>query len=161
MNLETKRNAIMNSVSSSGGGIELLDTITVTEPMAKIDIEVDTSQYGTFFIVGDFNFNQASNNWIYFGVNGGYPYYFNFSVPLTISIPNATNFLVPIIITRTTDDYIVFNYSAVNSIVGTKINTSFSNVTHITLGTYSSSRYDVGTKLYLYGMRKSLTDIGE
>ena len=158
--LETKRNALMNSVaSSSGGGIELIDTITVTEPMAIINIEVDTSQYGTFFIVGDITFNQSSNNWVYFGVNGSFPYYYNFSIPQTISIPNATNFLVPIIITRTIDDYIVFN--STSNTVGTKINTSFSNVTHITLGTWGSSRYDVGTELKLYGMKESLTDIGE
>ena len=158
--LETKRNALLNSVASSGGGIELLDTITVTEPMEKINFEVDTSQYETFFIVGDITFNQASNNWIYFGVNGSYSSYYNFVVPQTISIPNATNFLVPIIITKTVDDYIGFDYSRVNTAVGTKINTSFSNVTHITLGTYGSSRYDVGTELKLYGMRESLTDLG-
>lgn len=149
----------MNRASEGSGGIELLDTIEVTEPMAKINIEVDTSQYGTFFIVGDITFNHASGNWVYFGVNGNPLSYDNFSVPQTISIPNATNFFVPIIITRTIDDYIVFNSTA-NTTLGTKFSTPFSNVTHLTLGTYGGSRYDVGTKLYLYGMKESLTDIG-
>lgn len=156
MNLETKRNALLNSVASSGGGIELLDTIEVTEPMAKINIEVDTSQYGTFFIVGDFNYNQASNNWVYIGVNNSTNQYYNKNLTQTFTIPSSY-WEMPIIFTKSTSGKTLNGTSD----FGREINTLWSDVLQLTLGNYQTSRYDVGTKLYLYGMKESLTDLGE
>ena len=157
--LEQKRNALLNSVaSSSGGGIEYIDTITVTETTEKINIEVDTSQYGTFFIVGDFNYNQANNNWVYLGVNNtAGTYYNNRALTQTFTIPSSY-WEMPIVFFKGTSDKAICGTNA----YGTNLNTLWENVTHLTLGVWasSSSRYDVGTKLYVYGMRESLGDIG-
>lgn len=146
----------MNRTSVGSGEIELLDTITVTEPMAKINIEVDTSQYGTFFIVGDFNFNQASNNWVYVGVNNIAHQYYNKNLAQAFTIPSSY-WEMPIVFFKGTSG----NAFCGTDIFGRDLNTLWENVTHLTLGNYQISRYDVGTKLYLYGMKESLTDLGE
>ena len=71
MNLETKRNALLNSVaSSSGGGIEYIDTITVETPTQNIDINVDTSTYKTFILKTDLTYGGGGQNYLYWGVNG-------------------------------------------------------------------------------------------
>ena len=129
----------MNSVASSGGGIEYIDTITVTEPMAIINIEVDTSQYGTFFIVGDFNYNQASNNWVYVGVNNSVSDYYNKGLTQTFTIPSSY-WQVPIMFFKGVNDKVTYATNA----IGQERNILWENVTHLTLGTYGSSRYDVG-----------------
>lgn len=54
--LEQKRNALLNSVASSGGGIEYIDTITVETPTKNIDINVDTSTYKTFILKADLTY---------------------------------------------------------------------------------------------------------
>ena len=162
MNLETKRNALMNSVaSSSGGGIELLDTITITEDTASIDFNVDTSTYQTFFLVGDITYNQASGNWLYFRVNGANQTYAQSQVPQTFLIPDATNFYSPFIYLKTVDNKMAIGY-AFRSGLGQnyKSNPNFDTITSIGLGSYQNSKYANGTKISLYGMRESITDLG-
>lgn len=160
--LETKRNALLNSVASSSGGIELLDTITITEDTASIDFNVDTNTYQTFFLVGDITYNQASGNWLYFRVNNANQSYANSQVPQTFSIPDATNFYSPIIYLKTVDNKMATCY-AYRSGLGQnyKSNVGFNTITSIGLGSYQNSKYTNGTKVSLYGMRESITDLGE
>ena len=158
--LETKRNALLNSVASSSGGIEYIDTVTISEDTEKINFNVDTSTFNTFFIVGDIVFNNASGNYIYFGVNNTTPKYYGPPVTQTLSIPNNSNMPLPFIVRKSIEGTVAFSFSLTNSL-GQIINTNWEDVTQITLGKYSSSRYANGTQLAIYGMRESLTDIGE
>ena len=156
--LETKRNAIMNSVASSGA-IELLETKTITEDTAIINFDVDTDTYKTFLIKGDFEFNQSSNNWIYLGINGSAGSggnYIDKNIGQTETIPSTDNKLAfPIIYSKGVSGNAVSNFRQ-NFPGGFIYSEQWENVTQISLGVYGTSRYANGTTLELYGMKENL-----
>ena len=146
MNLETKRNALLNSVVSSGGGIELLDTITVETPSQNIDINVDTSTYKTFILKADLTYS-GGGDYLYCGVNGTTTSSYLGTQNGIVQMPGSTNHRSIIFAENE-------NGNASNFFDGTQINTLWGNVNSLRLRMYSKSF--TGGTIEVYGMKQSV-----
>lgn len=156
--LEGKRNAMLNSVATGGGGspIEYITTISITEDTIVVNIPVDPSQYGTFIITADLVFTNASGNTIRFGPNGIAPVGPAQPFSKNATIPNTDATYFPIIVTSRIDNCVLFNFTTGNA-TGTPFSrVLFSNLRNITL---TANKFTTGTTFRLYGMKESLTTL--
>lgn len=145
MNLETKRNAIMNSVASSGGGIELIDTVEIGTPIQNIDIPLDTDSYGTFIFQFDLTYSGNAGNWVYIGVNGTTNFYWSFNNNV-VKIPNTTNANNLILAKDLSDNATYIN--------GSPLTTAWANVTTTRFHLYSNNF--TGGTVKVYGIKESI-----
>ena len=145
--LEQKRNALLNSVASSGGGIELLDTITVETPSQNIDINVDTSTYKTFILKADLIYGGGASDYLYWGVNGTTTSSYFSTQNNIVQMPGSTNHRSIIFAENE-------NGNASNFFDGTQINTLWGNVNSLRLRMYSKSF--TGGTIEVYGMKQSV-----
>lgn len=156
--LEGKRNAMLNSVATGGGGspIEYITTISITEDTSVVNIPVDPSQYGTFIIIANFVFTNDNNNKIRFGPNGAAPVGPAQPLSKNDTIPNTNGTYFPIIVTSRLDNYVVFNLTTGNATGTAFSRVLFSNLRNITL---TANMFTTGTTFKLYGMKESLTTL--
>ena len=145
--LEQKRNALLNSVASSGGGgIELLDTITVETPTQNIDINVDTSTYKTFILKADLTYGDTQN-YLYYGVNGTYTSSYLTTNNSIVQVPGNTNHRSIIFAENE-------NGNTSNFLENAQINTLWEDVTSLRLHLYRNS-FTSGT-VEVYGIKQSV-----
>ena len=145
--LETKRNALLNSVASSGGGIELLDTITVETPTQNIDINVDTSTYKTFILKTDLTYGGGVSNYLYWGVNGTTTAAYLGTTNNIVQIPGNTNHRSIIYAENENGNASIFFES-------TQLNTLWEDVNSLKLRIYSN-QFTSGT-VEVYGIKQSV-----
>lgn len=145
--LETKRNALMNSVASSSGGLELLETVTIDTPIQNIDISVDTDTYKTFVLSIDLTHSSTNANWIYWGVNGsrfsnGYSSFSNGICEMPGTTRNTT-----LICAKDLDGYLTYFAGGTSS-------ETFENVNSLRVNAYNGT-WASGT-VKVYGLKDSI-----
>jgi hypothetical protein len=146
--LETKRNALLNSVASSGGGgIELLDTITVETPTQNIDINVDTSTYKTFILKADLIYGGGASDYLYWGVNGTTTSSYFATQNNIAQVPGNTNHRSIIFAENENGNVSIFFES-------TQLNTLWENVNSLRLRMYG--KQFTGGTVEVYGIKQSV-----